>query len=50
MKFNFKKILLMIFITFICFYANTKVYADETGGGGGTFTTENWCYYIMVMM
>ena len=46
MKFNFKKILLMIFITFICFYANTKVYADETGGGGGTFTTENWCYYI----
>ena len=35
MKFNFKKILLMIFITFICFYANTKVYAEDL-----------WCYYL----
>lgn len=46
MKFNLKKILLMIFITFICFYANTKVYANEHGGAGGSFDTEKWCYYI----
>lgn len=46
MKFNFKKILLMIFITFICFNANTKVLANEHDGGGEKFTTEDWCYYI----
>lgn len=37
MKFNFKKILLTMFITFICFCTNTKVLAK---------IEQHWCYYL----